>query len=387
MKRGIITPTYVGHFKYIEKYPKSFDMYLIDRKFPICFVIEQSEDAAFRKIIKPYKDKLNINIFYLEDIFAKYGIDESPEEILKKYGRLSFQTIKKFYGGLYSEAEEFFFLDSESMLIKPTNMNEVFDDYFRHPKFFLSRVDDRHEGYKNTFVYNYICTIAKILNISPDFFAVESYEWFYKREILQDLIDELGQPIDIIKQVIPTGKFPDLEGVLEALLYYLYIYKHNNKYKYDICIVQNELKKYLGLENYKIFRNDFDNSLLNVTGLYESCMYFVNKNNVQGFINLFNDKNIQVMRFKEPNNNYIYQKEIIERTNIKILPSEQDIMFGINYNRFLILCYKHNTIKYLNKLNKHLASISLKKSYEIFSIIYYLVITIFKTLLSKERKQ
>lgn len=386
MKRAIITPTFKGHFTYIKEYLKSFDKYLINKDFPICFVIEKSENSDFQKIIKKYKKNLNIKIFYLEDIFKKYNIVESPKYILKTYGRLSFQTIKKFYGGLYSEAEEFFFLDSESMLIKPTDMNEVFETYFKHPNFFMSKVDDRHNGYKNLFVYNYILTVAKILNISPDYWTVESYEWFYKREILEDLINDLGQPIEIIKKVVPTGKFPDLEGVLEALLYYLYIYKNNNKYKYDIHIVQNEFSKYLGEEKYKIFRKNFDeNKDLNIGGLYEYCTYHINVHNVNNFITMFQNNHIQVMRFKFPNNNYKYLKQVIENSNICILPSEQDHLFGINAKPLAIWSYEKGITNYYNRLIYHIEKLTPLNLSEIISTIYYLGLVIYKGLTSNKR--
>lgn len=385
MKRAIITPTYIGHFKYIKAYLKSFDHYLIDKEFPICFIINKDEGKEFLKIIEPYKNKLNLKLFYLEDIFKTYNITESPEEILNKYGRLSFQTLKKFYGGLYSGADEFLFLDSESMLIKPAKMETLFDEYFKTPNFFMSKVEDRHDGYKDTFVYNYICTVANILEIKPEYWTVDSYEWFYKKEILEDLINEYGQPIDIIKKVIPTGKFPDLEGVLEALLYYLFIYKNNNKYNYRIYIVQDEFRKYLGDNNYRAFRKEFDNNeRLNVAGLYELCTYFINNETADNFIKLFNDKNIHVMRFTVPNNNYLAQKKVIDATPICILPSEQEHLFGINNNKLAVTCYRHGALKYYKKLIKHINNLSIIKPFEIISIIYYFIKTFVKVIFTKK---
>ncbi len=369
--RAIITPTYIGHFVFIKKYLKSFDKYLINKDFPIYFIIEKKEQKKFDKIVKPYKHRLNINVCYLEDIFEKYEIKETPAEVLKIYGRLSFQTIKKFYGGLYSGADEFFFLDSESMLIKPTDFNRVFDEYFKHPNFFVSRTSQRHEGYKETFVYNYVCTVAKLLGIEPEYWTVESYEWFYKKEILQDLIKELGSPINIIKQAVPTGKFPDLEGVLEALLYYLFILKNNDKYKYDIIITQDEFKKYLGEKKYLEFRKNFDDSHLNVAGLYELCTYFITDENVDAFIRIFNDNNIHVMRFTCPNNNYLAQKKVIDNTSICILPSEQEHLFGINNTKLAVMSCKNNATVYYNKLLKHVSKFSILKPLEIISIVFY----------------
>lgn len=354
ISRAVITPTYSGHFGFIEKYLESFDRFLEDRDFPVYFIIEKKETEAFEKIVGRYKGRLNITVCFLEDIFQKYGVRETPAEILRKYGRLSFQTLKKFYGGLYSGADEFFFLDSESMLVKPVNMTAVFEQYFRCPNFFVSRCGDRHPGYEDTFVYNYVCTAADILGVKPEYWSVESYEWFYKREILQDLIAELGEPVDIVRKYVPTGKFPDLEGVLEALLYYLFILKHNDRYGYKVYVVQDEFRKYLGDDLYNRFRRRFDgNSGLNMAGIYEVCTRYIDEKNKYAFMKLFNDKGIQVIRFLPPRGNYPAQKEIVEKTGICIMASEQNHCFGLNAtfkNRFRLLVTESKSFM---KLQKH----------------------------------
>lgn len=351
MEYAIITPTYSGHFHFIKKYLKSFDKFLIDRKCPLCFIIEKQEYESFKKIIGKYKNKLNINVFFLEDIFEKYGIAESPKEILSTYGRLSFQTIKKFYGGLYSEAEKFLFLDSESMLIKPTNIKEIFVNYFKKPKFFLSSLEDRFPEYEKSFVHNYTKVASNILGIEAKYFTVELYEWFYERRILEDLINDLGEPMDIIKQGIPTGKFPDLEGVLEALLYYLYIFKNNEKYKYETYIVQDLFKKYLG-ENYNSFIKNFNSSNLNVTGIFESCTFFIKDDNVNSFIRFFNDFDIRVTRFKNTNKNYSMQKELIKNSQISIHASELNIPWGIDFNPVSDFFFSNRLEKLYKKIYK-----------------------------------
>ena len=74
MKRCILTPTYKGHFDFIKKYLFSINKFLIDKDFPICFIVDKIDQAELNEIICPYSDKLNINIVSTEEIFLKYNI-------------------------------------------------------------------------------------------------------------------------------------------------------------------------------------------------------------------------------------------------------------------------------------------------------------------------
>ena len=74
-KKCIITPTFSGHFCFIKKYLKSFDMYVEDKDdCVIYFVISKSEDTEFKKIISAYKNSLDIRVLFLEDILEHFSI-------------------------------------------------------------------------------------------------------------------------------------------------------------------------------------------------------------------------------------------------------------------------------------------------------------------------
>lgn len=362
ISRAVITPTYSGHFKFIKNYLNSFNEFLEDRDFPICFIIEKSEADEFEKIISRYKDKLNIRVCFLEDVFQKYGVKKTPAEILRKYGRLSFQTLKKFCGALYLEYDQFLLLDSESLLIKDTDMNKLFDDYFANPNFIATKVSERFEGYRDCFTFNYIDTVSKILGNSPEYWLVESYNWFYELRILKDLVDDYGNPFEIVKKAVLTNKFPDLEGVLECLLYYQYIVNNNHKYKYDIIVLNDVLPTYLGNE-YKNFIKTFNSSKMNVCGLFEQFSRLLNSDNVEGFIKFINDYNLRVLRIENADGNYMLQKKLIENCDVRILASCQDNCFDYNIitnkdnieNCIVTPTYKghfkyiHNYLKSFNK--------------------------------------
>lgn len=350
MRRAIITPTFKKHFCFIKKYLNSFDKYLLDRDFPICFIIAKSENKDFEKLISKYKKSLNIKVFFLEDILKRFDIEETPEELMTLYGRLSFQTIKKIYGALYIAADQFLFLDSESMLIKPTNMTSLFEEYFKAPKFFISRINNRKRTYNANFTYEFINAITSLMGEKAEYYTTESYEWFYELRILKDSIKKMGEPIDVIRNYNMPDRHPNLEGILEALWYYQYIL-YNNIYGYKIYETDEELKKFLG-NKYHSFKYSFDSSPFWAVGILEVLTKFINKDNIKELLNFYNKYNFSVIRMEMPlrSQNFEFQLELLNHSNIHILASNQEYLFVSGFKKssktFSFLIKNINTFIY-----------------------------------------
>ena len=387
LTRAIITPTYSGHFKYLKKYLKSFDKYLQDRDFPLYFIVNQSEADGINRLLHPYTHKLNIHLVYTEDIFARFKITETPEEALKKYGRLSFQTLKKFYGALYINPDEFLFLDSESMLIRPTNMHTLFTQYFSHPTFFISRISERTPDYPQNFTYEFLRAVTSLLHQKPQYWSIESYEWFYKTSILKEMIQTLGEPIDIIRAYRMPNRFPNVEGILEALLYYQYILYHNDKYNYTIKIVEDELPRFMGTENYHRFRSYFDKSPFNICGVLETAMFFIDAESADGFIRFLNHYHLHILRIEGSKVNSLQaQSSVVYQTDIHLCPSAQNHIYGINNtigNRYKTFIKETQLFQKLRKHFKRLATAVgkgknavLSTCREFPSTVYYLLAVI-----------
>ena len=112
MKYAIITPTFKPHFKYIKKYLESFNKLVLDKdKIEIIFTISRNEENDFKEIIKKYPN-INSKLILFENLLEEYNIPYTPDELLKKYKKFTFQTLKKFYTMLNSDAEFFLVLDS-----------------------------------------------------------------------------------------------------------------------------------------------------------------------------------------------------------------------------------------------------------------------------------
>ena len=144
MKYAIITPTYINHFKFIKPYLKSYIKYVKDKdNIHLYFIISKAEKDKFNKITDRYKDQCNITVLYFEELLGYFGVKELPENLLKKYGRFTFQTFKKLYALLFIPEEKSLVLDSESMWVRKTNMSELFEKFFSKPVIYGSLLDKK----------------------------------------------------------------------------------------------------------------------------------------------------------------------------------------------------------------------------------------------------
>ena len=171
-KYAIVTPTFQPHFIFIKKYLKSFSKYLQDKEnVKFYFTIAKEELYEFQKITQRFPD-LNISILIFEDILEKFGITESSRELLDKYNKFSFQTLKKFYTMLYIPEQYSLILDSESMAIRPLKIKELFENFFVSPFISGSEINNRYWSQFSKEVNN---NVNQILNAKIPFFFLENF--------------------------------------------------------------------------------------------------------------------------------------------------------------------------------------------------------------------
>ena len=82
------------------------------------------------KLLVNYKNKLNIKVLCFDELLRKHNVPYGDKKLLLKYGKFSYQTLKKFYTMLESDCDQMLVLDSESMFINKTNINQMFDNFF-----------------------------------------------------------------------------------------------------------------------------------------------------------------------------------------------------------------------------------------------------------------
>ena len=331
MKNAIITPTYLGHFKFIKKYLQSCREYIEDKEnITIIFTISKNEATKFRKITNQFEKELNIKTVYFDDILKKYNINIPENTLLKKYQKFSYQTLKKFYTMLYVEYDRFLVLDSESMFIRKTNIKKLFDNYFESP--FITISDVREQIYTNNFKEGVIYNIDSILKINKPIWFLENFIWFYDKKILINLFDEYGEPIDIVERIRIKTKERFLEpGCFEISLYQGFIFKNSNRFRYRVLDANKLLKESLGEQSYK----DYIDSLLKkydgAFGLLEMSMMLLTSNNIISIANMYKKLSFNIIRC-DSSNFHIYklQQAFLEIVQPSILAASQGHPWGIN---------------------------------------------------------
>ena len=104
MKRGIITPTFEPHFKFVDKYLESAMEFLEDpNEVTFFFTVSEKEIDKLESLIAKYKSKLNLKILSFENILKHFDVPYTNWELLNKYEKFSYQTLKKFYTMLFLE--------------------------------------------------------------------------------------------------------------------------------------------------------------------------------------------------------------------------------------------------------------------------------------------
>ena len=399
-KKCIITPTFSGHFCFIKKYLKSFDMYVEDKDdCVIYFVISKSEDTEFKKIISAYKNSLDIRVLFLEDILEHFSIPETPAMILSKYKKFSFQAIKKFYTMLYLENyKHFLVMDSETMWINKTNMKQMFDNFFSNPYIACSEIEKRPLFSKSN--HHIVENINFLLNQNDNLWFIEQFMRFWDVKILKNLIKEYGTPYEMVLKLYDREmNLPFHIGLFESCVYDQYIYHKLNKYGYKLLNFDKELENTIGESEIKKFKEKVENTYHGSCGMYEFFANFARGEMLKGLLHIYKKYNISIVRIEHSNKNYIEQKYFLKQLKPNILTCSQNHAFGLNSNLLtpiLVGCkisinYK-GVEKHLKRIT-HPFKILITWISEFISIIYYifklildLIINLFKLILVEVSK-
>lgn len=373
MKYAVITPTFEPHFQFVEKYLESFDKFVIDKsEVAIIFTISKSESNKFNLIINKYKN-INIEIFYFEDILAKFGINITPNDLLRKYDKFTFQSLKKFYTMLYSDFDYFLVLDSESMWIKKTSMKALFENFFNNP--FISCSSIANRKHLSDFTQGVLDNRNFLINNNCNKWFLENFVWFYDKKILNEMFETIGEPIELAEKIYNSVDEKHLTpGIFEIELYQSYIYCNNGKYKYKINNIDNDLKSYLCDFDFHKYKTEYDTIYDGNCGVLEHSLMLLTNSNYKALAKLFIDNKFNIIRCDKTNfNNAYLQTKFIEIVSPNILAASQLHIFGINdkyemlvkQNKYYFKFYKHfNCIFHSNEFHFSLLG-------EPFSLLFY----------------
>lgn len=330
MKNHIITPTFVDHFIYIDKYLESAKNNILDKDDVVfCFTIEKHEHDQLESITKKYSSILNIEIIHFEMLLKHFEIERTPRELLKLYGKYSYQTLKKIYTMLYIQAERFLVLDSESMWLRPVSMAQKFDEYFSSPFIAGSSISNRKKI--DLVMLDAIKNVDYLLNYECDKWFLENFVWYYDKNILNTLFKETSSPIELVDCIYQKSKYNHIKsGVLEIILYHNYIYKHADRYGYNVIDIDEELTKYLTEDNIECYKNDFYHECQGRNGLVELALNYLTPSNVNQIAQIFINNRFDIIRCENSFKGYKLQKQFEAMVKPIIFAASQEHLFGIN---------------------------------------------------------
>jgi hypothetical protein len=292
------------------------------RVVSVWFTVSRTEMDDFSKITTPFMDRVDLRVVSFEDVLAKFGISESPDILLAEYGKFSFQTLKKFYTMLYSDADHFLVLDSESMWVRPTDMKKMFDDFFTTP--FVSGSDLRKRPPLPKLLFDVVKASNEFLGSAVPYWFLENFVWFYDRAILRDLIRDERKFFEAVKR-LSSGR----TGVFEIQLYQAFVWLNREQYGYRFNDCIELLEKALGKIAADKYLAEFYRYFEGACGVMEHTMLMLDKRNTIPLASLFKNLRFNVIRCDHMEMCSL-QRQFMNIVQPVILAASQDHLFGLN---------------------------------------------------------
>lgn len=319
MRRIIITPTFRPHFAFNRDFLESFRQNAMDAdEIEIHFVVADDERADLEAVLAEFPD-IGTTVHSFEDLLRANGHETTSQELLKEVEKFAFQSLKKLYALKELEYDQALVLDSESLLLKPARVGAAFDKYFADPFVVFSDLSHRNDhwfGLLGDVVHQ---NVARLLGVTcPKMYLLEYYGWFYDRHIVDDLFATL--PSDLLMLV--RQRLGKQKHIFECSLYYLYLFKNQERYGYRFVSANALLRRYLGDDGYRRYIANFTGAWERV-GMFEFVSKEVNDENLPGLLRLFNDLDLQFYRSELVNHNERAQEALIDASQITFLVSSE----------------------------------------------------------------
>jgi hypothetical protein len=329
MKRLIIIPTWAGHFDKNITFLKSCIEFKID--VPIKFVVSDlSEKAELTDRINQlqFSEILNFKIVEIETIIQKFKPEialsdiEDIKLLHKKFKNIynakhPYQAIKKIYSLRYFDYDQALLLDSECAFIRPTNVNELFDEYFENPRIFYTPHNKISKNLQ-------IITDASLKSLEwadvtdvRTNWVFESLYWMIDKNIINQMFDDIETNIG---RDLYTEYTTNAGEIFEMITYYSYIYIHNDKFKYNFINYYDVLKTYI--------TDDFENYIKRKSnifgGMLEFMFEFIDDSKYDAIYQIVNDYKIRFCRlgnsdlhfYKKVTKNSKYLNMIVSSENL-----------------------------------------------------------------------
>jgi hypothetical protein len=267
---NIVIPSYEPHYGCNIKFLESFDRYCLDKDNVKISII--GSNADYKKFLK-LKDifpSLNLNIFTLSQLIKSVdGIDfdDSSHNFNTKF---PLQSIKKLFA--YSIVDsDYIVLDSENICVRDFYFEKLID-------IIKTKKISYCNNYEQPIQSEVVSNCNKLINHDDDrWYFLTSY-WYYEKEYVQKLINE-------IKQI--NGQ--KIIYILKDIIFFEY-------QLYSSFILKNYLKESISvdeiLENEKELKTNLNLSEHN----YEYICSTITSNTIDNYIKFLNKNEEKITR-------------------------------------------------------------------------------------------
>lgn len=320
MKRIVITPTFRPHFPFNREFLQSYEQNVADaRDIAVHFVVARDEIADLRAMLKEFP-ALDLHVHAFEDLLRLSGHEEESQALLHELGKFTFQSLKKLYALKALPYDQAMVLDSEALVLKPTRLGDVFDEYFADPYVLYSDLSHRGEFWFGGLSDAATRNAGKLLRMPyPNVYYMEYYGWFYEKSIVQGLFAAF--PEDLLPAIRTRLRLD--KRVFENVLYYSFLRAGPDAQRYRFVSVNEMLREYLGDEGYAEYMREFQGSWEQV-GIFEHVSKALTDRNLPALTRLFQEKTFRFYRFELHNRNERVQHTLVERSPITFLVSSEN---------------------------------------------------------------
>ena len=290
MNYQIIIPTHTPHFERNIRFCESFKKYCIDKnRVTLNFIVSEYEKDNLARQLDLFIDEINIKIWSLKELVKDLFNEEIVEhDLLNRIGKYNFQCLKKFVGVYIFGNPYSLLMDAETLVVRNFKIKTLFDNHFNKDKhiFYTNNNYGNFTGVHKQVTEDCLRIIGEDTNLP--FYFLEAYNWFFDKNILEDLFKTIWKTNNATIFDILTKKY---KIIFETPLYNLYIYHNNDKYNYKFICINDELYKIMGEKNYKEYISKkelptaFEFHAKIMTSQYYSDVFrvFYNKNKLNFF--------------------------------------------------------------------------------------------------------
>lgn len=226
---NIVIPSYERHINYNRNFLRSFQKHCLDKKDVIInFICCKSNRSMFDEMKLEFSD-LNISIFTLSQLIENVDGIEFDDNVGKFPTKYSLQSLKKLFS--YSVVNsDYLVLDSENLCLK----NFYFRDIYNILK---TKKINYSVDYYQPIQYEVVSNCNRLLNYENKTWCFLDCHWFFEKDLVQKLIDELREinKHDKATFILKNNIF------FEYQLYCSFLLKHSLKDKIEVKeILQNE---------------------------------------------------------------------------------------------------------------------------------------------------